>query len=112
MVRPNDSNRADDMGPLGEAAATLGGENASRLGDQSKKVLQDVRELGATAAASVGEAAQRLRSQGGDLLEEGKERFHRVQNDVEKYITANPTKSVLIALGAGALIGMLFFRRS
>ena len=46
MVRPNESNRPDDLSD----AATLGGETASRLGEQSKKVLQDVRELGATAA--------------------------------------------------------------
>jgi ElaB/YqjD/DUF883 family membrane-anchored ribosome-binding protein len=108
MVRPNESNRPEGLSD----AASMAGESASRLGEQSKKVLEDVRELGATAAQSVGEAAQRLRTQGGDLLEEGKERFHRVQGNLEHYISSHPTKSVLLALGAGALIGMLFFRRS
>jgi ElaB/YqjD/DUF883 family membrane-anchored ribosome-binding protein len=104
MIGPN-----EDLEPEGAESATR--EAASRLGEQSRKVLQDVRELGGMAAESVGAAATRLRSQGGEVLEEGKERLHKVQSELERYITAHPTKSVLLALGAGALIGLVLFRR-
>ena len=85
---------------------------SSRLGEQSKKVLQDVRELGGIAAESVSNAASRLRAQGGDLMDEGKEKLQKVQGDLERYVVAHPMKSVLLALGAGAIIGLLVMRRS
>ena len=110
MTTPNEEfeGDAESIASSGETAA--GG--SSRLGEQSKKVLQDVRELGGIAAEQVSQAATRLRAQGGDLMDEGKERLQKVQGDLERYVVAHPMKSVLLALGAGAIIGLLVMRRA
>ena len=45
-------------------------------------------------------------------MDEGKERLHKVQGDLERYVASHPMKSVLLALGAGAIIGLLVMRRA
>src|SRR5262245_2256389 len=106
MTMPNEDLEGGTMGTERELES-----GASRLGEQSKKVLQDVRELGGIAAESVSNAASRLKTHGGELMDEGKERLHKVQGDLERYVSSHPLKSVLLALGAGAVIGMLVLRR-
>src|SRR5262249_9773547 len=108
MIDPNDEPETEMSG---DEAASAAGQTGARLSEQSKKVLKDVRELGGIAAEGGGEVASRLRSQGGELLEEGKDKLASARSGLEGYITANPLKSVLVALGAGALLGLLIFRR-
>lgn len=52
---------------------------------------------------------RRTVSRAGDKLQEGwesaKDKFEDYEDSTEKYIKKNPLKSVLIALGIGAVIG-------
>ena len=78
--------------------------SGSRLGEQSRKLMHDVRELGGMAVDTATEAASKLRSRSAD-------RLHKVQGGLEEHVASHPLQSVLLALGVGALIGMLCLRR-
>ncbi|HTF91171.1 MAG TPA: hypothetical protein VK843_22335 [Planctomycetota bacterium] len=86
-------------------------ENVRRLGEQSQRVLEDVRELGSTALASVGEVAGQWRERGAAAVGAGREKVSAAKGQFEDVIAENPLKSVLIALGVGAVIGCAFRRR-
>ncbi len=73
------------------------------FGDQSRKILDDVQELG-------GIAADNLKSQGAELLDGGRDRFKKAQRNLERYIGAHPMKSMLMAIGVGALVGFFVKR--
>ena len=85
---------------------------ARGLRDQSRRVLDDVKELGSMATDSVGEGAQRLKDRGVELLDEGKEKLARYRGQARKYVAANPMKSLLIAVGVGTVLGLMLRRRS
>ncbi len=97
---------------MAESYENVSGTVRSRtLGEQSSKVVSDIRELGNMAKASVSEAAHDLRDQGSALLEAGRDRVTHFRDDFERSIVAHPLRSVLIAAGVGALLG-LTLRRS
>ncbi len=82
------------------------------LGEQSKKVLRDVRELGAIAVENVGRTVNQLKDQGRGVLKRGRERATGVQDGFTTYVAEHPTKSLLIALGIGTLLGIIVRRRA
>ena len=104
----------DNQGTASQAASDgiksnrPGGRN---LSEQSHRVLEDVRELGHVAMESAGEAAGQLRERGSAALEAGKERAGAAKGQFDKVVGDNPMKSVLIALGVGAVIGYALRRR-
>ena len=81
------------------------------LSEQSQRVLEDVKELGHTAITSAGEAAGQLRERGAAALEAGKDKASAAKGQFDKVVGDNPMKSVLIALGVGAVIGYALRRR-
>lgn len=80
------------------------------LGEQSKKVYEDVKELGEVALESASHAVDDLRERGSEALHSGKERAVEAKQSLDSYITEKPLQSVAIALGAGFLLG-IFSRR-
>jgi ElaB/YqjD/DUF883 family membrane-anchored ribosome-binding protein len=82
------------------------------LGEQSKKVLRDVRDLGAIAVESVGRSVNRLKDRGRGVVKNGRERATRVQDTFSNYVAEHPTRSLLIALGIGTLLGIIVRRRA
>ncbi len=108
----NDSLQEPKEWEMAENYENVSGTLRSRtLGEQSSKVVSDIRELGNIAKASVTEAAHELRDQGSAMLEAGRERVTHYRDDFERAIAAHPFRSVLIAVGIGALLG-LTMRRS
>lgn len=85
---------------------------ARTLTEQSGRVADEVKQLGRTALDSAHDAATHLREGGGEMLAHGRERAMKAKSELDKFIGANPMKSVLIALGVGAAIGMALRRRS
>jgi ElaB/YqjD/DUF883 family membrane-anchored ribosome-binding protein len=80
--------------------------------EQAGRVGEEVHELGRLAVAQAGEAATHLREKGHEALEAGRERAKHVKGDFDRVVAANPMKSVLIALGVGAVLGYALRRRS
>jgi ElaB/YqjD/DUF883 family membrane-anchored ribosome-binding protein len=90
------------------------GSSASRgrtLSEQSARVVDEAQELGRVALAGAGEAAAQLRSSGRDALETGREKAVAAKGRLEELIAEHPLKSVLIAVGVGAVLGALLDRR-
>lgn len=82
------------------------------LGEQSKKILRDVRDLGAIAVENVGRTVNHLKDQGRGVVKKGRERSMRVHDRFVDYVADHPTKSLLIALGIGTLLGIIVRRRT
>lgn len=98
-------------GQMGSSAHGAGSSNRS-LAEQGNRVADEVKTLGRVALDSASEAATQLREGGGELLQRGKDRAVKAKSDLDRVISANPMKSVLIALGIGAAIGFALRRRS
>jgi ElaB/YqjD/DUF883 family membrane-anchored ribosome-binding protein len=80
--------------------------------EQSGKVLDEVQELGRVAADKANDTASTLRERSGEMLESGKEKAKSIKHDFDGVVAAHPMKSVLIALGVGAVIGYSLRRKS
>lgn len=52
-----------------------------------------------------------VRDRAADYFAKGKEKAKDMQGGTEEYIRENPVKSILIAAGAGLLVGFLLRRR-
>ena len=100
---------------------TLGGstqsmkDTATRAKDsfreQGAVVRDDLRELARTGGNAARELAEEARVAASEQLALGKEKLSGARDRVATYIEDNPMKSVLIAVGAGALLGALLARR-
>lgn len=95
----------------GSSDSVLSARSTRTLGEQSHRVLDEVKELGNTALASASDAASRLRERGAAALETGKEKAVEAKGQFDSVVSENPVKSVLIALGIGAAIGYALRRR-
>jgi ElaB/YqjD/DUF883 family membrane-anchored ribosome-binding protein len=97
------------QGGSGESAVS--GRSSRSLGEQSHRVMDEVKELGSSALASASEAANQLRARGSAAYESGKVKAAEAKGQFDSVVTENPVKSVLIALGVGAAIGYALRRR-
>ena len=98
-------------GPVDRTESALDPAERS-LGEQSKKILRDVHDLGAIAVENVGRSVNRLKEQGRGVVKKGRERSTRVHDRFVDYVADHPTKSLLIALGIGTLLGIVVRRRA
>jgi ElaB/YqjD/DUF883 family membrane-anchored ribosome-binding protein len=95
-----------------DRAASEPEEAAGSFGKQSSKILRDVHELGAIAVENVGRTMGQLKAKGRGVVRKSCDRATRVQDGFARYVASNPTKSLLIALGVGALLGVILRRRA
>lgn len=72
--------------------------------DAIKASMGDIKD---SAGEIVGAERERLRG----VYERGKERVRDARSGLEGYVREQPVKSLLIAAGAGALVGYLLGRR-
>ena len=81
------------------------------LRDQTKVVKDDVRELGRVAKEASKEQLQEAKQVASQYLEKSREKATEVEDSVIRYVREKPVKSMVIAAGAGALLGFLLSRR-
>jgi len=91
--------------PAGTASST------QRLRDQTATVKEDVRELGRITKEVSREKLQEAKHVAGEYLDKGLDRAAQIEDSVVAYVREKPVKSILIAAGAGALLGFLLSRR-
>ena len=82
-----------------------------RIGTQAKAVSKDFQELGGTAVEALNEKFGELRDTATEYYEQGKDKCREAEQSLEKFIKEQPLKSVLIAAGAGWLLGRFCMRR-
>jgi ElaB/YqjD/DUF883 family membrane-anchored ribosome-binding protein len=86
--------------------------HANSMKEQSRRILRDVKGLGAIAADNVGDVAGRIKARGRSALAEGRRTASRVQEQILDVVAEHPVRSLLVALGVGALLGLSMRRRS
>jgi len=77
--------------------------------DTADKILTPTKTAGEADAArgSLGSRVDELQNQVENLVRRTRERAVAVEGDVEKYVQEKPLKSLLIAAGVGAGLGLL-----
>jgi ElaB/YqjD/DUF883 family membrane-anchored ribosome-binding protein len=65
----------------------------------------------ASIKESIGEIARTERERVRDVYDRGIERAHVARDRFEGYVREKPVRSLLIAAGAGALLGLVLARR-
>jgi len=86
--------------------------HANTMKEQSRRILRDVKGLGAIAVDNVGEAADRIKARGRNAVAERKRTVERAQERLVDAVAEHPVRSLLIAIGVGALLGFTLRRRS
>jgi ElaB/YqjD/DUF883 family membrane-anchored ribosome-binding protein len=77
-----------------------------RLRDQTGRVVDDLRELGSVARDEAGNLLEHAKERGARAIEEGRERYDDYRVNIEQYVGEKPFTSLLIAAGAGVLLGL------
>lgn len=75
--------------------------------ETADKVLTPARADGGATSATLGARVDEIQERAGDLYQRTKKRALEVEGDVEHYVQEKPMKSVLIAAGVGAGIGLV-----
>jgi ElaB/YqjD/DUF883 family membrane-anchored ribosome-binding protein len=98
---------------MSETSATKTADTPSRerLREQAAAVKEDVRELGRVAKEVSQEKLRETKQTAGEYIAKGRKKAGEFEDSVVSYIRDNPVKSVLMAAGAGALLGFLLSRR-
>lgn len=82
------------------------------IAEQSGRVAEEVQELGRVAVATAGQAAANLRGKSKRALDAAVSGARKATGQLDELVGNHPWKSVLIALGVGAVIGFALRRRS
>lgn len=86
--------------------------HANSMKEQSRRILRDVRGLGEIAADNVGDVTDRIKARGRSALAKGRRTASRVQEQLLDVFAEHPVRSLLVAIGVGALLGLSMRRRS
>ena len=101
---------ASEVGGSRRNAVINSHSRANNMKDQSRRVLRDVKGLGSIAAENVGEAAQRLKERGRGALAAGRQGLRKAERQLLDIVEEHPFKSLLVAVGVGALLGLTLRR--
>jgi ElaB/YqjD/DUF883 family membrane-anchored ribosome-binding protein len=86
-------------------------KKTAEVRQQVRVVRDDVRELGRVTKGAAEEAFDEARRHAGDYVERTKQQVTEFEDQIVEYVRQKPLQSVLIAAGAGALLGFLLSRR-
>ncbi len=75
--------------------------------DRASNVVQSVQKVGADAGAAVKEQYENVRDTAADYYKQGRRRARQMEKSFEDTVQERPVVSILVALGAGFLIGLL-----
>jgi ElaB/YqjD/DUF883 family membrane-anchored ribosome-binding protein len=82
---------------------------SDRFRKQAREVTQDLQQMGDIARDAAREKLGQLRGNASECYEQGRDKVYRVRRTFEQIILEHPLRSILIAAGAGWLVGR--FRR-
>ena len=86
-------------------------EKVEEVRHHAEEMGQHAQEFGACARDAAQEKIEELRGAASEYYGIGRERSQELVGQVENYIRQEPLKAIMIAAGAGALLGVLFLRR-
>jgi ElaB/YqjD/DUF883 family membrane-anchored ribosome-binding protein len=89
--------------PVADGLKKVAKQVAETLKNSAESTAKEIKEV-----ADAGTANLKVKAEA--VIEEAKHRADDLQKEAEQYIRANPLKAVLIALGAGFVVGTLLKR--
>jgi len=81
--------------------------STDKLREQAATIRDDVRELGGITRDAAKETLSSARHATSEFIEEKKEQVSEYEDQLIGYVRAKPVKSLVIAAGVGALLGMV-----
>jgi ElaB/YqjD/DUF883 family membrane-anchored ribosome-binding protein len=87
------------------------GQTAANLKDAAGQVGQNLRDLGGQVKEQASAKYNELRDQATQYYAEGRDRARQWEQSFEEYVQEQPLKAVLLAAGAGLILGMIWKRR-
>jgi len=81
------------------------------LGEEVRGLGEHAREIGHHAKEAVREKMGDVRRGASELYSRGRDRANEAVKGLEHYVQEQPIKSLLIAVGAGLLLGAIIRRR-
>lgn len=78
--------------------------------DHLKASKAHARAAATEMRGAAAEMAREFKERAGALAGEWKEKARHLHKDVEEYVREHPTKSVLMAVGVGFVLGLVFRR--
>lgn len=85
-------------------------QKVTEIKEAASQVGQNLRDLGGQAKEAATQRYSDLRDQATQYYNDGRQRATDWEQGVEQYIQQQPLKAVLIAAGAGLLLGMIWKR--
>jgi ElaB/YqjD/DUF883 family membrane-anchored ribosome-binding protein len=96
---------------MSEGHDNPGGSATEEFRGKASQVGKNIREMGGQIADVAREQYEGLRDHASHYVEKGKQKAHEWQEGVEEYVYEKPLRSLLIAAGAGLLLGLWLRRR-
>lgn len=84
---------------------------SDKVNSKAAELTKNMNDMGHRAVDKATEKADQLRESAADLYEKGSAQAGQLQDNVEQYVRDQPFKSILIAAGAGILLGMFLSSR-
>ena len=84
---------------------------SDQIGEQAKKVTEDLQEMGWTVKDAAQEKLGRVGEKAAEYCEQGRDEVHGVACACEQFLRERPLRSVLIAAGIGWLLGRFWKHR-
>jgi ElaB/YqjD/DUF883 family membrane-anchored ribosome-binding protein len=91
---------------LSEGANTVVGD----ITDAAGKIGHDLQDIGNSVKNAAGEQFEHVRDRAKGYIDSGRKHARDVEHGIEAYISEQPLKSILIAVGIGWAVGMLWRR--
>lgn len=109
-----DSTSSSGLAKAAHDLRVAAGEKAKGLAHAAEEKAAALKERAAASAeqfrSTATEKAQQFRETATEKWNDGRVRAKELHGTAEDYVRQNPTKSVLIALGTGFLVGLLVRR--
>ena len=86
-------------------------EAASQIKSKADTMAQNFGDMGHKAVDQAQKKFSELSGTAADYYESGKDKAAEMQDSMETYVRDQPMKAIMIALGAGLLIGFLVSRK-
>ena len=98
------------MSRMSDSSGATGSSATDQLKDSAQNVTENIRSIGSQARDAANEKIGELRQQANDYYEQGRDQAQEWERTLEQYVQEKPIQSLLIAAGAGLVLGLLWKR--
>ena len=92
------------------ASTGEGSQKQGELKETAAEVGQNIRDIGSQVRDQATERYEQVRDSATEYYEQGRQRAMEMEQSLEAYVQEKPIQALLMAAGAGLLLGMLWKR--